>query len=103
MLPNGFVVNSANLDSADVKAIMASSRSIPLSEEEKHYLDELYYSYEYAISLIGVAVDKLGSKLKDADAELYNDMIDALDRANGILNISTEELGRGYMFEVKEE
>ena len=60
VLPNGFIVNNANLDNADVKAIMSSARSIPLSEEEKRYVDELYYAYDEAVELLGVALDTLG-------------------------------------------
>jgi hypothetical protein len=103
VLPNGIVVNNSNLDKHDIAAIMSESRSVPLSEMEKLFIEDMHTSIGNAVEILYDIMDISGKEIKNKNPELFNEISEYIDKTNSILMIDTESLGRGYVFELRTE
>ncbi len=102
MLPNGSFVNNTNLDYDDMQAILSESRGMPLSETEKIFIDEMHESLSYATDVLEKIIMISGKEIEDKDNDLYKYAVDAIEYANGIVCVSPDTVGRGFLFKRKE-
>jgi len=102
VLPNGFILNKENIDNDDMKAILSSTRDIPLSGMEKLYIDEMHNALEQSIGYIKLLVVMYENDLKEVSNDFLQELRSFVSDVNGIINVNSDMIGRGYRFEVKE-
>ncbi len=102
ILPSGMIVNNRNLDYDDMQAILSESRGMPLSDMEKLYIDEMHAGLSMVADLLGKVMAIAGKEVVDKDKDLYKEVKTAIDMSKGLTDISSDLLGRGFTFTIKE-
>ncbi len=96
-LPDGYILHSTGMDKDDYAAINRHLRAYPLSEEEKRYIDELYYGIISSIDIFSAVLQST-----EVDDGLANEIKAYMTQAKLITELDSDFIGRGYSFKIKE-
>ncbi len=96
-LPNGFVLHSTGMDSEDYFEINRHLRGFPLSEEEKIYVDEIYYGLMTSIDIFNAILDT-----QNISEDMRDEIMAYVKQAEMFSKLNSNVIGRGYSLKMKE-
>ncbi len=92
---NGFLVDMTKIDNEDYRTLLAYDRALPLSENEKEYID-LLYQYNTGATMLLEKISSMQGKTITKKLQLELDQV--VDKSKQLLNITPDIIGRGYLF-----
>lgn len=95
-LPNGVLVNQDGMSREDYLAIAQDMRDLPLSEEEKLYVDNLHMC---VVMITGLLEEIL--ETEPISERIHNMIVSYIEQAELLVALDSDIIGRGLEFEIK--
>jgi len=94
------IVNLSTMDKDDLSIIMQNEGFIPLSKDERDYLEQLHYKFSINIDIMKKVALILSDE--DSNAHITSILNDAVGDSINLLDVGIDDIGRGYVI-TKEE
>ena len=100
-LINDNIVMLSNVDRADMNTILQDMGMIPLSKEEREYLQDIHDNLNYTTGILSEAISIM--KKNNEDISLIEDADNIIRENMELLEVTIDEVGHGFDFSLEEE